>query len=352
MAKTKIRIKDIAEQAGVSVGTVDRVLHNRGEVAEETKNKILEIAKVNNYQPNLIARALTSKKKCIFASLLPSPTEEDIFWKRPLNGITEAALELEQFQIKVKNFFFEHYNEQDFSKQFEAVLELNPSGVVFSPIFSKESMEFTQKLDQKGIPYVFIESKLSESNYLAYVGSDGFHGGRVAANLVDFGIPVNGDILIINLAKNLENVHHLNQRTQGFLSYFMDKGKNEGLKISIEIPKSDTEIIKEKLDSVIKKNKNIKAIFITGSKVYKIARYLINNELSDIILIGFDPIEQNIKYLNQGTINFLIGQHPQQQGFKAVKKLFEHVLLNHEIIKDEYLPVDIINQECSKLYEA
>ncbi len=352
MAKAKIRIKDIAEQAGVSVGTVDRVLHNRGEVAEETKNKILEIAKINNYKPNLIARALTSKKQCLFASLLPTPTEEDIFWKRPLNGITEAALELEQFQLKVENFFFEHYNEQDFIEQTEAILELNPSGVVFSPIFSKESKEFCLKLDQKGIPYVFIESKLDESNYLAYVGSDGFHGGRVAANLIDFGVPENGDILIINLAKNLENVLHLNQRTQGFLSYFLDRGKNQGLKISIEIPKSDPEIIKEKLDSVLTKNKNIKAIFITGSKVYKIARYLINSNLSDIILVGFDPIEQNIKYLTHGTINFLIGQHPYQQGFKAVKKLFEHVLLNNEVTKDEFLPVDIINQECIKLYEA
>ncbi|BAX80808.1 LacI family DNA-binding transcriptional regulator [Labilibaculum antarcticum] len=348
----KIRIKDIAEQAGVSVGTVDRVLHNRGEVAEETKNKILEIAKVNNYQPNLIARALTSKKRCVFASLLPTPTEEDIFWKRPLVGISEAAAELEQFHLKVENFFFEHYNEQDFIKQTEAILELNPSGVVFSPILSKESSEFCQKLDQRGIPYVFIESKLDKSNYLAYVGSDGFHGGRVAANLVDFGVPENGDILIINLAKNLENVLHLNQRTQGFLSYFMDKGKNQGLKISIEIPKSDPEIIQEKLDSVLKKNKNIKAIFITGSKVYKIAKYLISNELSNIILVGFDPIEQNIKYLNQGTINFLIGQHPYQQGFKAVRKLFEYVLLNNELTKDEFLPVDIINQESIKLYEA
>lgn len=348
----KIRIKDIAEQAGVSVGTVDRVLHNRGEVAEETKSKILEIAKVNNYQPNLIARALTSKKQCVFASLLPTPSEEDIFWRRPLEGICEAATELEQFQLKVEKFFFEHYNEQDFLKQTEAILKLNPSGVVFSPIFSKESREFCHELDQRGIPYVFIESKLDESNYLAYVGSDGFHGGRVAANIVDFGVPENADILIINLAKNLENVLHLNQRTQGFLSYFIDKGKNKGLKISIEIPKSDPEIIKEKLDSVLKKNKNIKAIFITGSKVYKIAKYLIKSERSDMILVGFDPIEQNIKYLTQGTIDLLIGQHPHQQGFKAVKKLFEHVLLNNEVIKDEFLPVDIINQECIKLYNA
>ncbi|MFA5588430.1 MAG: helix-turn-helix domain-containing protein, partial [Mariniphaga sp.] len=36
----QIRIKDIAEKANVSIGTVDRVLHNRGEVAESTKKKI------------------------------------------------------------------------------------------------------------------------------------------------------------------------------------------------------------------------------------------------------------------------------------------------------------------------
>ena len=348
----KIRIKDIAEQAGVSVGTVDRVLHNRGEVAEETKNKILEIAKGNNYQPNLIARALTSKKRSVFASLLPTPTEEDIFWQKPLNGINDAAEELEQFQVFVEKFFFEHYNEQDFIKQTEAILKLKPSGVVFAPIFTKESIEFTRKLDQIGIPYVFVESKLEKSNYLAYVGSDGYNGGRVAANLIDFGIPTDGDILVINLAKNLENVLHLNQRTQGFLSYFMDKGKNEGLKITIDIPISKSELIREKLNHVLTQNRNIKAIFTTGSKVYKIARYLEANQLNDMILVGFDPIDQNIHYLNKGSINFLIGQHPYQQGFKAVKKLFEHILLQHEINKDEYLPVDIINNECFKLYQS
>ncbi len=55
-----------------------------------------------------------------------------------MNGIIDAALELEQFQLKVEKFFFENYNEQDFIKQTEAILELNPSGVVFSPTFSKE----------------------------------------------------------------------------------------------------------------------------------------------------------------------------------------------------------------------
>jgi len=347
---TKIRIKDIAEQAGVSVGTVDRVLHNRGEVAKETKNKILEIAQKNNYQPNLIARALTSKKQCIFASLLPTPSEEDIFWKRPLNGISDASEELEQFQLQVDKYFFEHYNEKDFIKQTEEILKLQPDGVIFSPIFKKESLDFAEKLNKKNIPFVFLESKIETCNYLAYVGSDGYHSGRVAANLIDYGVSLDDDILVINLAKDIENIHHLKQRTQGFLDYFMDHGKNQGLKITIEIPSSDTDKIQDKLDTILQKNNNIKAIFITGAKVYKIAQYIIKNQREDIVLIGFDPINQNIKYLKKGTINFLIGQHPYQQGYKSVKTLFEHVMLHNPINKNEIMPVDIINRENIKLY--
>ena len=347
----KIRIKDIAKQAGVSVGTVDRVLHNRGEVAEETKIKILKIAKTNNYQPNLIARALTSKKQCVFASLLPTPTEEDIYWQKPLDGISQAAEELKQFQVVVKKYFFEHYNEKDFITQTEEILKLQPEGVIFAPIFKNESKDFAIKLEKLDIPFVFLESKIKTCNYLAYVGNDGYHGGRVAANLIDYGVSSSDDILVINITKDLENIHHLKQRTQGFLDYFMDHGKNQGSKIKIETPSSNINEIQDKLDSILKKNSNIKAIFVTGSKVYKIAQYLIKNQLKDISLIGFDPIDQNIKYLNQGTINFLIGQHPYQQGFKSVKTLFEHVLLNHEITKDETLPVDIISKESYKLYQ-
>ena len=58
------RIKDIASMAGVSAGTVDRVLHNRGRVSEEALKKVKKALKKIDYQPNLIARSLASKKIC------------------------------------------------------------------------------------------------------------------------------------------------------------------------------------------------------------------------------------------------------------------------------------------------
>ena len=57
-----IRILDIAKKAGVSIGTVDRVLHQRGEVSEETREKILKIIREFDYRPNILASTLASKK--------------------------------------------------------------------------------------------------------------------------------------------------------------------------------------------------------------------------------------------------------------------------------------------------
>lgn len=56
-----MNIYDIAEEAGVSIGTVSRVLNNRGRVKQETRDRILEILKKYNYQPSAAARGLVTK---------------------------------------------------------------------------------------------------------------------------------------------------------------------------------------------------------------------------------------------------------------------------------------------------
>ena len=66
---SNIRIVDIAKMAGVSVGTVDRVIHNRGRVSEENRKKVQTILEMVHYQPNLMARSLASKKQYHFVAI-------------------------------------------------------------------------------------------------------------------------------------------------------------------------------------------------------------------------------------------------------------------------------------------
>src|SRR5690606_29528545 len=105
MSKKKIRIKDIAKLAGVSVGTVDRVLHERGKVSDDALKKVLATLKEIDYKPNLIARTLGSNKSFNIAVLIPDPSMDD-YWKQSVLGVEQAEGEWSQYDIHIKSYYF------------------------------------------------------------------------------------------------------------------------------------------------------------------------------------------------------------------------------------------------------
>ena len=95
---TKIRIKDIATMAGVSEGTVDRVLHERGEVSEKSREAVQKVLDEINYSPNLLARSLASKKHYQFACLIPMHKATD-YWESVEKGFSQAAIDYLHYNI-------------------------------------------------------------------------------------------------------------------------------------------------------------------------------------------------------------------------------------------------------------
>jgi LacI family transcriptional regulator len=131
----------------------------------------------------------------------------------------------------------------------------------------------------------------------------------------------------------------------GFLSYFEKSGINKGKKIIISIPDHSSGIVTSALDKTFAENPGIGSIFMSGSKSYLIASYLEEKGYETVNLIGYDLLDKNVRYLRSGTIRFLIGQRPEEQTYKAVKKLFDFLTLNKVPENMEYLPVDIITSE-------
>ncbi len=345
MSPRKTRIKDIARMAGVSIGTVDRVIHNRGEVAEKTKKKILQILKETNYSPNVLAQVLKSKKSYHIVSLLPEPTEANSFWKKHPIGMERAIDELDPFPLALTQVTFDLQSEEDFQNKTATVINLKPDGVILAPIFKSESIAFCKHLSKDKIPYVFIDGFIENTDFLAYIGENIFQSGRVAGQLLDMVTDEKKDILVVNIARNIQNVHHLNNRTLGFLSFFENTAVNKGKKINITISDPSSKTIRTDMDKVIEENPGIGSIFISGSKSYLIALYLEEIGLKSINLIGYDLLDLNVKYLKLGITRFLIGQRPEEQSYKGIKKLFEYLSLNKIPDKIEYLPVDIVTSE-------
>ena len=101
----KIRIKDIAERAGVSVGTVDRVLHDRPNVSKPARDKVEKALKEMNYQPNVYASALAYNKSYTFYLLIPKH-ESEAYWEEIEEGAKKCEDIRRDFHIDVEIRFY------------------------------------------------------------------------------------------------------------------------------------------------------------------------------------------------------------------------------------------------------
>jgi LacI family transcriptional regulator len=347
----KVRIKDIAEKANVSVGTVDRVLHNRGEVSEPTRKKILEIIGDIGYQPDILARTLASRRSYRIAVAIPRPAGENEFWQAPLKGIERALGEINFFGFGIDNYHFDQYDIGSFESACRDILHDRPDALVLAPVFQKESRYFITACREQGIRIVLINSRIEGADYLCYIGQDAFKSGLLAGRLMSCGLLHGDSLVVINMAYDKDNYQHIAGREQGFMSYFNEHQEYHTLKIiRKDLPDTDNRAVGECLGSCFRKYKNIKGIFVTNSRVYKVAGYLSEHTRPGIRLIGYDLIPSNLAYLRNGVIDYLISQKPEEQGYQAIMNLFSHLILKREIQKIQHMPIDIITRENLEYY--
>jgi len=304
------------------------------------------------YQPNILASTLASKKTFSFALLFPEPVSEEAYWNKPMIGVRKAFQEIQQYGININTHLFKQSDPSTFKIESNTVLQNNPDGVVLAPFFSRESKEFILELKNRNIPYIFIDSNIIDSDKISYIGQDSFQSGMLAAKLLDFSTPENSSILILHFAKQLDNMNHLVQREKGFYAYFqsVDQSKKRNI-ITLEIPDPNDPVSSEKIKSMILSNPEIKGLFVTNSQVYFLGRILEQMELAGLRVIGHDLIKENILFLKKGIVDFLICQRPEEQGYRAIISLFEYLILKKEVNNENFTSIDIITKENLDYYK-
>ncbi len=296
------------------------------------------------YQPNLLASTLASKKTFTFALLVPEPVSAESYWSKPITGVKKAFDEIHQYGVQIAIYQFKQNDPAMFKNEAELIIESKPDGVVLAPFFSRESKEFIEKLKERSIPYVFIDSNIKECEQLSYIGQNSFQSGTLAAKLLDYSTPKDSTILILHFAKQLDNMNHLVQREKGFYEYFNRNEVHRTL-ITKEIADPTEEGAEKVLTDLLQTTPDIKGIFVTNSQVYYLARILEKLGMTGIKVIGHDLIKENIGFLNKSTIDFLICQRPEEQGYNAIIALFDHLVLKKEVKAENYTSIDIITKE-------
>jgi LacI family transcriptional regulator len=350
--KSRVGIKEIALKAGVSKGTVDRVIHKRGNVSAEARAKVVEAMKELDYQPNLIASALASKKPKKIAVMIPD-SEKDQFWKQPQSGILKAEKAVRDYRVEIDFYPFRDADKQHFMEQGENILSKAYHAILIAPSFLKEGQIILSKFEKQNLPYVQINTFLDRESscFLAYIGQDSYASGMLAAKLLNFGIDENASALILHLEKDAYNAKHLVDKEKGFNDFFSQQNKRK-----IHIVKGgfgdvlDTKGLEDYIANLLSTHANVQGIFVTTSKVFHIVPILKKLGRADIKLVGFDLIENNLKYLYEDHLHFLINQNPQKQGFMGIMNLFNYLVLKKEIKHIQHLSLDVVMKENVQYY--
>ncbi|QRR04217.1 LacI family DNA-binding transcriptional regulator [Dyadobacter sandarakinus] len=346
---TYFGVKEIARRANVSIATVDRVLHNRSGVSEKTKKKINDIITELDYQPNILASRLASKKIISLAVLIPRVSEETDFWEAPLRGISRAEAEIRKYGIQVSEHFFDLNDKHSFETQAQLVLGSDVQGVLLSPTFLDESRDFLQKCHDRKIPFVLIDSDVPDLDRLCYIGPHLFQSGYVGAKLLTYRLKENHKVLVLNISQEADSYNFM-QIEEGFRAYFSDHQQPCEI-IRSDISHTDPLSITRDLTRILHEHSDLEAIFVTNSRVFAVAAFLKKAARTDISLIGYDFLKQNITYLKEGLIDFLICHKPEEQGYRGMMALYQKLVLGATIEKVHFMPIDIITKENQAFYQ-
>lgn len=349
MPEKTIRIKDIAKLAGVSIGTVDRVLHKRGKTSPEATSKVLAVLQKINYKPNFIARNLGSNKELRIATLIPhAPSDE--YWLQCEKGLKDAANDWAHFNLSIESYVFDLNESASFTKAANAALHAKPDGVLIAPLFHSEALAMFPKLNDCNIPYVTINTEIEGVDAISFIGQHAFQSGRVAAELLDIRNshpkdPTSYAILHIN--EDLDNSVHLIEKERGFRQYFRDAGRSSVITLSIADPTD--EAFQTALDDLYSRPA-LKGIFVSTSKAFEIAKRITGKK--KISLVGYDLLSSNLEYLNKGVIDFLIHQNPRRQAVQGINTLSSYLIFRKEAKRRDLFPLEVITRENVQSYLA
>ena len=314
-----VTIKQIAELCGVSRGTVDRVLNDRGNVKPEKRQLVLDTAKKLHYQPNPAGKALAARKKNPVVGVLIA-SEGVHFFDDVLLTMQKAAKKYESYGMKV---IWRSMRGFSVEEQCRIIDELHEevNALIINPVNHPEVIKKLDQLVDDGVFVVTINNDVESSRRHCYVGTDYFKGGETAGALLQMIGPksIRAGVLLGSL-----NMLGHRQRLNGFLK-ILEKHPDFQF-MGVKENNDDDMISYEETRQLLTSHPETNALFVVSSGAYGAARAVLTMNRRDIVMIVFDTIPSTIRMMRDHVIQCAIYQHPHQQGRRAMQVVFDYLV--------------------------
>ena len=345
----RIRIKDIARLADVSVGTVDRVLHGRTGVSETSRKRVEEILKQLDYQPNMYASALASNKKYQFVCLFPQHKEGE-YWTDVEAGIKRAVETFSDFHITLSISYYDQYEYASFTNSGKEILAREVDGVLVAPTIPEITSQFIEQLQKKEIPYIFIDSNVPSLRPLAFFGQKSEQSGYFAARMaMMLGEKPKEIVVFRQINEGRLGSNQQENREKGFRKYMQEHFPDcRIVELNLYAKRPDEDEIL--LQHFFNEHPQINCGITFNSKVYIVGEYLLKHNKKDFKLMGYDLLSRNVYCLKEGAVDFLIAQQPSVQGYSGVESLCNHLIFKKEVKQCNYMPITLLTIENIDFY--
>lgn len=334
MAK-RATINMIAQKAGVSRGTVDRVLNQRPHVSKDVYDRVVKAIKELNYIPPSeqqaqalgLAKPASVHTSCKLGILLPN--WQGHFKKEIMRGISDARKQLALQGAEIIIEACETDLPYEAIERIETLIKQDVSGIAMCSNDHYTIVEKVNELSSQGIPVVTFNSDLTNSERLCYVGQDVLKCGRVAGELMAKCLR-RDDRLLIAIGNFRFNGHRM--RMQGFCQRMRESQfKSELLKV-IETY-NDYTISYQKILDELEKSPDIRGIYMANHSVTGCADAIKKmGRQGEIFVISHDLTEETKRLLRRKEIDFTIAQDIYSQGFQPPLILYEY-FMDHTLPK-------------------
>jgi LacI family transcriptional regulator len=312
-------IKDIAKALGVSIGTVDRALHERAGINPMTRARVLKMAQTLGYRPNVAARHLKLKRKLVISAHLPEQIAS--FFDALREGIEEAA---DPFRATIEVQFrsYPRLGEGD-AALLEQTLQQRVNGVIVAPGHPTELKPFIRKAARSDVPVVCVATDAPGTERLTAISSDPTVSGALVAELLTRFVARKAPALVVT--GNLSTVDHA-EKLRGFRQSLASLSSPLQL-IAVAEAHDDPGEAYRLTKECLQAHPTLAAVYVSTANSITVLQALRDaGRANHVAAITTDLFPALVPLIRSGEVLATVYQRPKAQGRMAFQALYQFLV--------------------------
>lgn len=314
---SSIGVREIAQRVGVSVGTVDRALHDKRDISPATRARVLAEAERLGYQPNLSARFLRNRKQMQIVVLLPERSSS--FWETLRDGLREAAAALAPCpRLVFRTYAGAWTPEWVLAERADDDI----SGIIVAPGDATALAAQLQSVTRRSVPVAYVADDVAAGTPTLSVSVASSTVGALAGELVGRFVPGGGSVAVVTASTRTRD--HAEQM-RGFASSLALIGGGVKLATVLEC-NGDEGDTSRRIRELLRAHPRLKGLYVSSPDALPVLRAAAyDGRLATLAVVATDLSPEIVPWIRSGKVAATIYQRPLTQGHTVLRLLYQYV---------------------------